>query len=258
MHIRTATAEEMLALWAEAPAHPSPTARFNCENIRSNNATFFVWDRGGVLVGELYLFRSLSDPDFADGKKRAYLCALRVREDLRGRGLGTALMEHVIAQAVQEGFSELTIGVEYSEEANIRLYRRLGFTELVKDCVLDPCSMDENMESAAHTGFHLLLKRLCAQSVEDRPREAAAAGLTSMRNIGRELERKLRSVGIDSAGKLVEAGSRQAFSLLKQRYPGVCLVHLYALEGAVTDTDYNRLPEEKKRELKEFCDLWKK
>ena len=99
MHIRTAGAEEMLALRGEDPAHPSPTARFNCENIRRGSATLFVWDRGGALAGELYLFRSLSDPDFADGKKRAYLCALRVREDLRGRGLGTALMEHVIAQA---------------------------------------------------------------------------------------------------------------------------------------------------------------
>ena len=166
MHIRTAGAEEMLALWGEDPAHPSPTARFNCENIQSSNATLFVWDRGGALVGELYLFRSLSDPDFADGEKRAYLCALRVREDLRGRGAGTALMEHAMAQAVREGFSALTIGVEYSEEANIRFYRRLGFTEHVKNCVFDPCAMDENMEPEAHTGFHLLLKRLCAPSAE--------------------------------------------------------------------------------------------
>jgi hypothetical protein len=50
--------------------------------------------------------------------------------------------------------------VEYSEEANIRLYRRLGFTEFIKDCVFDPCSMDENMEPEPHTGFHLLMKRL--------------------------------------------------------------------------------------------------
>ena len=91
MHIRTASAAEMLALWGENPDHPSPTARFNCENIESGSATLFVWDRSGVLVGELYLFRSLSDPDFADGKKRAYFCALRIRKNLRGQGLGTAL-----------------------------------------------------------------------------------------------------------------------------------------------------------------------
>ena len=70
MDIRTAGAAEMLALWGENPDHPSPTARFNCENIGNHNATFYVWDRAGQIVGELYLFRSLSDPDFADGKKR--------------------------------------------------------------------------------------------------------------------------------------------------------------------------------------------
>ena len=53
MHIRTASAAEMLALWGEKPDHPSPTARFNCENIESGSATLFVWDRSGVLVGEL-------------------------------------------------------------------------------------------------------------------------------------------------------------------------------------------------------------
>ncbi len=160
MDIRTASAAEMLALWGENPDHPSPTARFNCENIGNHNATLYVWDRAGQIVGELYLFRSLSDPNFADGKNRAYLCAFRIRKDLRGRGLGTALLEHAAAQAGREGFTQLTVGVEYSEEANIRLYRRLGFTEFIKDCVFDPCSMDENMEPEPHTGFHLLMKRL--------------------------------------------------------------------------------------------------
>lgn len=160
MHIRTATAEEMLALWGETPKNLTPTARFFYENMTSGCATLFSWDRDGELVGELYLFRALSDPDFADGKRRGYLCAFRIREDLRGRGLGTALMEHVITRAAREGFAELTIGADFTEEANVRLYRRLGFTERVKDCVLDPCAMDENMEPEACAGFHLLLKRL--------------------------------------------------------------------------------------------------
>ena len=42
MDIRTAGAAEMLALWGENPDHPSPTARFNCENIGNHNATFYV------------------------------------------------------------------------------------------------------------------------------------------------------------------------------------------------------------------------
>lgn len=81
------------------------------------------------------------------------------------------------------------------------------------------------------------------------------AKLTSMINIGKELEKKLTTVGIDSSEKLVESGSKQAFLKLKETFPQVCLVHLYALEGAILNTEYNRLSEDKKKELKEFSDF---
>ena len=83
------------------------------------------------------------------------------------------------------------------------------------------------------------------------------AKLTSMRNIGREMERKLTSVGISSAEELLAAGAKQAFARLKAAYPQVCLVHLYTLEGAVTSTEFHSLSEEKKRELKAFSDSLK-
>lgn len=79
--------------------------------------------------------------------------------------------------------------------------------------------------------------------------------LTEMRNIGREMARKLESVGIDSAEKLMEVGAKQAFFKLKEAYPNVCLVHLYALEGAVQDTGYDLLSEDTKKELKAFSDF---
>lgn len=83
------------------------------------------------------------------------------------------------------------------------------------------------------------------------------AKLTDMMNIGAEMARKLMSVGIDSAEKLTAEGSKAAFLKLKETYPNTCLVHLYALEGAVTDRQYNMLPEETKRELKQFSDFLK-
>lgn len=82
--------------------------------------------------------------------------------------------------------------------------------------------------------------------------------LTSMRNIGKEMEKKLSSVGIDSPQKLIALGSKQAFLKLKQAYPNVCLVHLYVLEGAIHNIEFNCLSEDKKRELKEFSDFLKK
>lgn len=81
--------------------------------------------------------------------------------------------------------------------------------------------------------------------------------LTAMRNIGQEMARKLRAVGIDSPEKLAETGSKEAFFRLKETFPNVCLVHLYALEGAIIGRGYNQLPEKTKRDLKEFHDYIK-
>lgn len=82
--------------------------------------------------------------------------------------------------------------------------------------------------------------------------------LTAMMNIGKEMEKKLTAVGIDSPEKLIELGAKQAFLKLKERYPKVCLVHLYTLEGAIHNTEFNRLSEDKKKELKEFSDFLKR
>ncbi|MDE6589958.1 MAG: TfoX/Sxy family protein [Oscillospiraceae bacterium] len=83
------------------------------------------------------------------------------------------------------------------------------------------------------------------------------AELTSMMNIGKEMARKLAAIGIDSAEKLAEAGSKEAFFRVKTVFPQVCLVHLYALEGAIQGIEFNSLPDDKKRELKEFSDCLK-
>ena len=82
-------------------------------------------------------------------------------------------------------------------------------------------------------------------------------GLTSMKNIGKEMARKLAVVGIDSPEALAELGAKHAFFKLKEVYPQVCLVHLYALEGAIQDIEFNSLPENKKQELKAFSDFLK-
>lgn len=78
--------------------------------------------------------------------------------------------------------------------------------------------------------------------------------LTSLMNIGKEMARKLNAVGIHTPEQLAEAGSKEAFFRLKTVFPQVCLVHLYALEGAIQNIEFNSLPEEKKRELKGFSD----
>lgn len=81
--------------------------------------------------------------------------------------------------------------------------------------------------------------------------------LTTMINIGKEMASKLKSVDINTAEELIEVGSKEAFFRLKTKYPQVCLVHLYTLEGAVQNVEFNCLSEETKANLKKFSDSLK-
>lgn len=161
MLIRRASGEEMLKLWGYQDVNKaSPTAKYFYHNISSGNAIFWTLDNDGELIGELYVFFDIEeDKDFADGISTAYLCAFRVKKEYRGHGLGSRMMETVLADLKVSGFRRATIGV--SEERNEKLYRRMGFTTKIKDCYFDPCAMDENMQPKPdEEGFLLLSKEL--------------------------------------------------------------------------------------------------
>ena len=162
MIIRKATGGEMLKLLGhEDLENASPTAKFFYDNISSGNAVFWTLDHDGELIGELYVFYDLYDKDFADGETTAYLCAFRIKKEYRGQGLGTSMLEKALQELKKSGFRRATIGVGSDEPANIRLYRRMGFTEKIKDCHYDPCGLDENMQPVyEEEGWWLLAKEL--------------------------------------------------------------------------------------------------
>ena len=81
--------------------------------------------------------------------------------------------------------------------------------------------------------------------------------LKTLKNIVKEIDKKLNFVGINSAEELKDIGSKEAWVRLKLEYPEVCLVHLYTLEGAIRHIEYNQLSEETKKDLKQFTDQWK-
>lgn len=82
--------------------------------------------------------------------------------------------------------------------------------------------------------------------------------LDSMLNIGKEMKRKLFSIGVRSSEDLIRLGSKEVFFQLKEQHPNVCLVHLYVLQGAIDNVDYDKLPDEVKLDLKQFSDSLKK
>jgi hypothetical protein len=72
-----------------------------------------------------------------------------------------------------------------------------------------------------------------------------------MRNLGPISAARLRAVGIDSPEELRRLGAVEAYLRLKRAHPfQVSLVFLYALHGAVTDTDWRQLSESTRARLR--------
>ena len=133
------------------------------DNFREGKAIPYY----GILDGEIICeATAVIHPDAAQNSegliddRTAYLCAFRIRKEYRGQGLGSKLMQTVLADLKSAGFRHVTIGVGPDEEQNVRLYHRLGFTSKIKDCYTDPCAMDKNMKPAPDEGFWLLSKDL--------------------------------------------------------------------------------------------------
>ena len=75
--------------------------------------------------------------------------------------------------------------------------------------------------------------------------------ITSLK-LGKTMASKLHSVGIDTAGKLIEMGSKEAVRRLKAQYPSTCVVILYHLQAAIEGVDMKMLSSETKADLKQF------
>ncbi len=78
--------------------------------------------------------------------------------------------------------------------------------------------------------------------------------ISELLNLGPVSERQLVEVGIVDADALRATGALEAYARLKWRHPReINVVALYALEGALTDTHWNRLPAARKEELHRFA-----
>lgn len=77
--------------------------------------------------------------------------------------------------------------------------------------------------------------------------------LTDSPNIGTTLAEKLEDIGITGLEELRKAGSKDVLARLAAKdQHGVCLLMLYALEGAVQGIRWHGLSQEKKEELRSF------
>ena len=106
------------------------------EEASFNNPTTREWYEGELQRPEVCFIYVLRTPDHPVAAfcafwlvvDQAHINNLAVLPDLRGRGLGTQLLEAVMVEAAHLGAIELTLEVRQSTEPALRLYERAGFT----------------------------------------------------------------------------------------------------------------------------------
>lgn len=82
--------------------------------------------------------------------------------------------------------------------------------------------------------------------------------LSKLPNIGKVVEEQLNQIGIYTEEELKEVGAKQAWLRIQQIDESACIHRLLALEGAIRGIKKTMLPDERKKELKDFYNWHKK
>ncbi len=105
-----------IARWGKSPQHLSVIA----EAMTNQQITVVVAEENGIIVGTGALRHIL-------GRRFAEIWLMETREDARGRGVGTAVIEYLEAVARALGRTRVTLEVEKGNAGALRLYERLGY-----------------------------------------------------------------------------------------------------------------------------------
>ena len=108
------------------------------ERASFNNPTTREWYEAELRrpdVCFIYLLRTLDHPvagfcAFWRVVDQIHINNLAIRPELRGRGLGSQLLQGVIAEAGRLGATTATLEVRRSNQAAIRLYAKAGFAQV--------------------------------------------------------------------------------------------------------------------------------
>jgi GNAT superfamily N-acetyltransferase len=122
----TAALASLRALWSEGGVEPGFAARMAAWlDAEGDRRTTWLATLGDAPAGmaSLFEYRRMPRPGRPDSRW-GYVSNMFVREDLRNRGIGSALLDAIITAADDRGYARLVLS---PSERSIPFYRRAGF-----------------------------------------------------------------------------------------------------------------------------------
>jgi putative acetyltransferase len=127
--------EHLTNMYALSP--PESVHALDLDKLRAPDITFWSAWEGEILVG----CGALKELDSAHGEVKS----MRTPQSLRRRGVGRAMLAHIVAQARKRGYQRLSLetGSQEAFAPALELYRSFGFTTCgpFGDYRLDPNSI---------------------------------------------------------------------------------------------------------------------
>ena len=99
--------------------------------MRDGIRTTYIYRIDGDYIGEISIVTDAGDPQYTIPDRRLYVSRLIVKDEYRRQGIGKKLVDFIIRKAQQEGFRELSVGVDLDNDPALRLYVQMGFDRIV-------------------------------------------------------------------------------------------------------------------------------
>lgn len=101
------------------------------EKIVAGIQDIYVLENENNIIGEVTIVYDDVHDGFTIKGQRVYMEALRIEQDYQGKGYGQHLINKVIENIKNQGYQEITIGVEDDNLNAKHIYYKLGFTNYV-------------------------------------------------------------------------------------------------------------------------------
>jgi L-amino acid N-acyltransferase YncA len=138
MQIRLATAEDFPAINAIYTHYIlNTTVTYHLEPLAAEERRAWFAEHGPLYpmtvaeeAGEVLAWASLSPFRPRPAYRHTVEDSVYVRQDLRGRGIGSRLMEDLLMRAVDGGHHSVMAVIDSGQPASIKLHARYGFAEV--------------------------------------------------------------------------------------------------------------------------------
>ncbi len=129
VRIRHAGFDDLQALeWGGKYTHFRKLYREIFESSLRDEAILWIADLLDVgLVGQLFVQLESARKDLADGETSAYIYGFRVKDEYRGLGLGSRLLQSAEYDLIKRGYRIINLNVNRDNPDARRLYERRGY-----------------------------------------------------------------------------------------------------------------------------------